>query len=150
MAARKGSQGHLEPGKIAHTAAQRKGKRHWKPTSDIPTMVDGVPKEEVLKPTGEHIADLGNLPELTGWQVEGGPTREEFCKVQKECPIVEGLGQQATAQVAGEASGDYHIYWENDLLYSEPKAPAIGAARVLVVPHCYRVFLLGLAHGIPL
>ncbi|KAJ1187171.1 hypothetical protein NDU88_003950 [Pleurodeles waltl] len=151
MAAREGSQGRLEPGKMAQTAAKRKGKRCGKPASNVPMVVDGVPEEEEApEPTGEDIADLGKLPELAGWQVEGGPTRAEFCKVQKEGPTLEGLRQQATAQAAGDASSTHHIYWENDLLYSEHKIPGPGAARVLVVPQCYQTFLLGLAHDIPL
>ncbi|KAJ1216254.1 hypothetical protein NDU88_003858 [Pleurodeles waltl] len=91
MAAQKGSQGSLVPGTMAQTAAQRKGKGCGKPASDIPTVVDGVPEEEAPEPTGEDIADLGNLPELAGRPVEGGKTREEFCKAQKECPTLEGL-----------------------------------------------------------
>ncbi|KAJ1093869.1 hypothetical protein NDU88_006960 [Pleurodeles waltl] len=150
MAAREGSQGCLEPGTMAQTAARRKGKRRGKPASNAPTVVDTAPEEEEApEPTGEDVPDLGNLPELAGWQVEGGPTRTEFCKAQKECPTLEGLRQQATAQAAGDASGTHHIYWENDLLYSECKVPGPGTARVLVVPHCYRTFLLGLAHDIP-
>ncbi|KAJ1103662.1 hypothetical protein NDU88_001083 [Pleurodeles waltl] len=118
-AAREGSQGRLEPGTMTQTAAKRKGKRLRKPPSNVPTVVDGAPEEEEApEPTGEYIADLGNLPEPAGWQVEGGPTRAEFCMVQKECPTLEGLRQQATAQAAGDASGNHHIYWENDLLYS--------------------------------
>ncbi|KAJ1198142.1 hypothetical protein NDU88_001986 [Pleurodeles waltl] len=148
MAAQEGGQGHLEPGTMAQTVAKRKGKRRGKPPSNVPTVVDRAPEEEEApEPTGEDIADLGNLPELAGWQLEGGPTRAEFCKVQKKCPTLEGLRRQATAQAAGDASGNNH--WENDLLYSEPKVPGPGAARVLVVPQCYRAFLLDLAHYIP-
>ncbi|KAJ1179816.1 hypothetical protein NDU88_005049 [Pleurodeles waltl] len=151
MAAWEGSQGHLKLETMAQTVANRKGKRHGKPTSDVPMVVDGVPvEEEFPEPTGEDIADLGNLPELSGWQVEGWSNRAEFCKAQKECPTLQGLRHQATAQAAGEACSDHHLYWENDLLYSEPKTPVIGAARVLVVTQCYRAFLLELAHDIPL
>ncbi|KAJ1123235.1 hypothetical protein NDU88_001708 [Pleurodeles waltl] len=76
MATWEGSQGRLEPGKLAQTAAKRKGKRRRKPASNVPTVVDEAPEEEEApEPTGEDIADLGNLPELAGWQVEGGPTR---------------------------------------------------------------------------
>ncbi|KAJ1217648.1 hypothetical protein NDU88_005241 [Pleurodeles waltl] len=70
MVAREGSQGRLEPGTMAQTAAKRKGKMRGKPTSEVPTVVDGAPEEEEApEPTGEDIADLGNLPELAGWQV---------------------------------------------------------------------------------
>ncbi|KAJ1210123.1 hypothetical protein NDU88_005491 [Pleurodeles waltl] len=139
MAAREGSQVRLEPGTMAQTAAKRKGKRCGKPASNVPTVVDGAPEEEEApEPTGEDIADLGNLPELAGWQVEGGPTRAEVCKTQKECPTLDGLRQQATSQAAGDASGTHHIYWENDLLYSEPKVPGPGTAHVRAVPQCYR------------
>ncbi|KAJ1130275.1 hypothetical protein NDU88_008629 [Pleurodeles waltl] len=62
MAAREGSQGRLEPGNMAQTAAKRKGKRCGKPASDVPTVVDRAPEEEAPEPTGEDIADLGNLP----------------------------------------------------------------------------------------
>ncbi|KAJ1129309.1 hypothetical protein NDU88_007680 [Pleurodeles waltl] len=150
MADREGSQGRLEPGTMAQRAAKRRGKGRGKPVPEVPAVVDGAPEEEAPEPTGEDIATLGDLPELAGWQVEGGPTREEFCKAQKECPTLEGLRKQASDQAAGEASGDHHIYWENDLLYSEPKVPAFGAARALVVPQYYQTFLLGLAHDIPL
>ncbi|KAJ1199304.1 hypothetical protein NDU88_003141 [Pleurodeles waltl] len=118
MAAGVGSQRHLEPGTMAQTTAKRRGKRHGKLVPEVPAVIDGVPEEEAPEPTGEDIATLGDLPELPGWQVEGGPTREEFCKAQKECPTLEDMRQQASAQAAGEASGDHHIYWENDLLYS--------------------------------
>ncbi|KAJ1149007.1 hypothetical protein NDU88_001828 [Pleurodeles waltl] len=92
MAGREGSQGRLEPGTMAQTAAKRKGKRRGKPASDVPTVVDGAPEEEEApEPTGEDIDDLGNLPELAGWQGEGGPTMAEFCKAQKECPTLEDL-----------------------------------------------------------
>ncbi|KAJ1143845.1 hypothetical protein NDU88_010147 [Pleurodeles waltl] len=150
MADREGSQGHLEPGTMAQRAAKRRDEGRGKPAPEVPTVADGAPEEETPEPTGEDIATLGDLPELAGWQVEGGPTREEFCKAQKECPTLEGLRKQALNQAAGDASGNHHLYWENDLLYSEPRVPVFGAARVLVVPQCYRAFLLGLAHDIPL
>ncbi|KAJ1137627.1 hypothetical protein NDU88_004025 [Pleurodeles waltl] len=143
MAAQEGSQGHLELGRMALTAAKERGKGCGKPVPELPAVVDGVPEEEAPEPTREDIAALGDLTDLAGWQVEGGPTREEFCKEQKECPTLEGLRQQG----AGEASGDHLIYWENDLLYREPKVPEAGAAHVLLVTQCYRAFLLGL--GIP-
>ncbi|KAJ1101479.1 hypothetical protein NDU88_006546 [Pleurodeles waltl] len=54
------------------------------------------------------------------------------------------------ARAADEASGNHHIYWENDILYSEPKLLEAGAACVLVVPQSYWAFLLGLAHSTPL
>ncbi|KAJ1099010.1 hypothetical protein NDU88_004114 [Pleurodeles waltl] len=111
---------------MAQTASQKEGKGHGKRASDIPMVVDVVPEEEAPETTGEDIADVGNLPELADCQVEGGPTREEFCKAQKECPTLEGLRQQASPQAAGKASGDHHLYWENDLLYSEPKVPQNG------------------------
>ncbi|KAJ1174993.1 hypothetical protein NDU88_000284 [Pleurodeles waltl] len=151
MAPREGSPGRLEPGKMAQTAAKEGSQRRGKPASNVPTVVDEAPEEEEApEPTGEDIAALGNLPELAGWQVEGGPTREAFCKAQKECPTLEGLRKQATDHTAGDASGAHHIYWENDLLYSERRIPGPGTHRVLVVPQCYRKFLLGLAHDIPL
>ncbi|KAJ1123242.1 hypothetical protein NDU88_001715 [Pleurodeles waltl] len=83
MADREGSQGRLEPGTMAQTTAKRRGKGRGKPDPEVPAVVDGVPEEEASEPTGEDIAALGDLPELAGWQVEGGPTREEFCKAQK-------------------------------------------------------------------
>ncbi|KAJ1088550.1 hypothetical protein NDU88_001707 [Pleurodeles waltl] len=126
MATREGSQGHLEPGTIAHTAAKRKGNGCGKPVPDVPAVVDGVPEEEAVDPLEEDNAALGNLPEPFGCHVEGGLTREEFCKAQKECPTLEGLSRQAAAQAAGEASGDHHIYWENDFLYSEPGYRKLG------------------------
>ncbi|KAJ1123211.1 hypothetical protein NDU88_001684 [Pleurodeles waltl] len=110
MADREGSQGHLEPGTMAQRTAKRRGKGRGKPVPEVPAVVDWVLEEEAPKPTGEDIATLGDLPELAGWQVEGGPTREEFYKAQKECPTLEGMRKQASAQAAGEASGDHHIY----------------------------------------
>ncbi|KAJ1164946.1 hypothetical protein NDU88_005378 [Pleurodeles waltl] len=148
MAARERSQGCLEPGTMAQRAAKRKGKGCGKPVPDVPAVVDRVREEEAPEPTGEDISALGNLPEFAGCQVEGGPTREDFFKEQKECPTLEGLRQQAAAQAEGEASGNHHIYWENDLPYSEPKVLEAGAAGVLVVHQCYRAFLLGLAHDV--
>ncbi|KAJ1216045.1 hypothetical protein NDU88_003651 [Pleurodeles waltl] len=69
MAAREGSHGRLEPGKMAQTAAQEGGQGRGKPASNVPTVVDEVPEEEEApEPTGEDIAALGNLPELAGWQ----------------------------------------------------------------------------------
>ncbi|KAJ1166161.1 hypothetical protein NDU88_006570, partial [Pleurodeles waltl] len=38
----------------------------------------------------------------------------------------------------------HQIYWEDNLLHSEPQAPVHGTTRVLVVPQCYRAFLLEL------
>ncbi|KAJ1097981.1 hypothetical protein NDU88_003097 [Pleurodeles waltl] len=100
MADRKGSQGCLEPGTMAQTTAKRRGKGRGKPVPEVPAVVDGVPEEEAPEPTGEDIGTLGDLPELAGWQVECGPTREEFCKAQKECPTLQGMRKQASAQAA--------------------------------------------------
>ncbi|KAJ1105481.1 hypothetical protein NDU88_002887 [Pleurodeles waltl] len=136
---------------MAQTATKRKDKRRGKPASEVPMVVNGASEEEAApEPIGVDIAALSNLPELAGWQAEGGPTRAEFCKAQKEFPALEGQRQQAEAQAAGEASDNHHIYWENCLLYSEPKVLGPGATDVLVVPQCYWAFLLGLAHDIPL
>ena len=77
---------------MAQTIAMERGRGRGKPAPEIPAVeVDGVPEEEVPEPTEEDIATLGDLPELAGWQVEDGPTREEFCKAQKECPTLEGM-----------------------------------------------------------
>ncbi|KAJ1107728.1 hypothetical protein NDU88_005117 [Pleurodeles waltl] len=130
MAANQGSQEPLEPETVAQgTAKKRKGRGCGKPAPEVPTV-----REE---------AD----PE---WQQEGGPTREAFCTAQQECPTLEGLRQQAAPQAAGEAPGTHLIYWEDGLLYSEPKVPEPGSARMLLVPQCFRAFLLGLAHDVPL
>ncbi|KAJ1130022.1 hypothetical protein NDU88_008380 [Pleurodeles waltl] len=110
MADREGSQGCLEPGTMAQRTAKSRGKGRGKPVPEVPAVADGAPEEEAPEPAGEDIATLGDLPELAGWQVEGGPTREEFCKAQKECPTLEGLRKQASTQAEGEASGDHHIY----------------------------------------
>ncbi|KAJ1121899.1 hypothetical protein NDU88_000408 [Pleurodeles waltl] len=150
MAAWEGSQGHVEPGRMAQRAAKERGNGCGKPVPEVSAVVGGVPVEEAPEPNGEDIAALDDLPELACWQVEGGSTREEFCKAQGECPILVGLRQHALAQAAGEASGDHLIYWEDDLLYSEPKVPEGRAARVVVVPQCYQTFLRGLPHDIRL
>ncbi|KAJ1198964.1 hypothetical protein NDU88_002802 [Pleurodeles waltl] len=100
MADREGSQGRLEPGTMAQRIAKKRGKGHGKPVPEVPAVVDRVSEEEAPEPTGEDIATLGDLPELAGWQVEGGPTREEFCKAQKEWPTLEGMRKQASAQEA--------------------------------------------------
>ncbi|XP_069068400.1 unconventional myosin-XV [Pleurodeles waltl] len=114
MAARQGSQVkgvwslEQQPKQLLRTGV----KGHRKPFPEIPAVeVDGVPEEEAPEPTGEDIVALGDLPELVGWKVEGGHTWEEFCKAQKECPILEGQRQQASAHAAGEASGNHLIYW---------------------------------------
>ncbi|KAJ1172354.1 hypothetical protein NDU88_004201 [Pleurodeles waltl] len=108
------------------------------------------PEGDTPEPTGEQVAEVGEVPELSQWQQEGGPTREAFCAAQKTCPTLDGLRQQAADQAAGKEPGSHLIYWEDDLLYSESKVPEPGSARVLVVPQCFRAFLLGLAHDVPL
>ncbi|KAJ1115200.1 hypothetical protein NDU88_003426 [Pleurodeles waltl] len=152
MAANQGSQEPLEPETVAQgTAKKRKGRGRGKPAPEVPTVrEEAEPEGDALEPTGEQVVELGEVPELSQWQQEGGPTREAFCIAQKECPTLEGLRQQAAAQAAGEAPGTHLIYWEDGLLYSEPKVPEPGSARMLVVPQCFRAFLLGLAHDVPL
>ncbi|KAJ1199297.1 hypothetical protein NDU88_003134 [Pleurodeles waltl] len=152
MAANQGSQEPLEPETVAQgTAKKRKGRRRGKPAPEVPTVrEEAEPEGDAPEPTGEQVAELGEVPELSQWQQEGGPTREVFCTAQKECPTLEGLRQQAAAQAAGGAPGTHLIYWEDGLLYSEPKVPEPGSARMLVVPQGFRTFLLGLAHDVPL
>ncbi|KAJ1206276.1 hypothetical protein NDU88_001685 [Pleurodeles waltl] len=152
MAANQGSQEPLKPETVAQGIAKKsKGRGHGKPAPEVPTVwEEAEPEGDAPEPTGEQVAELGEIPELSQWQQEGGPTREAFCTAQKECPTLEGLRRQAEAQAAGEAPGTHLIYWEDGPLYSEPKVPEPGSARMLVVPQCFRAFLLGLAHDVPL
>ncbi|KAJ1117511.1 hypothetical protein NDU88_005710 [Pleurodeles waltl] len=152
MEARQGNQEPLEPETVAQgTAKKRKGRGHGKLAPEVPTVwEEAMPEHDALEPTGEQVAELGEVPELLQWQQERGPTRETFCAAQTTCPTLEGLQQQVADQVAGKEPGSHLIYWEDDLQYSEPKVPEPGSARVLVVPQCLRAFLLGLAHDAPL
>ncbi|KAJ1099275.1 hypothetical protein NDU88_004377 [Pleurodeles waltl] len=148
IAARERSEGCLEPGRIAQTAAKERGKGNEKPVPEVPAVVDGVPEEEAPEPIRKEIAALGALPELAGWKVEGGPNKKELCKAQKECPTLVSLRQQALAQAAGEASGDYLIYWENDLLYSELKGAKERSAFSTPEEHYqFRVMPFGLKNA---
>ncbi|KAJ1148848.1 hypothetical protein NDU88_001672 [Pleurodeles waltl] len=128
MAARQGNQEPLEPETVAQrTAKKRKGRGRGKPAPEVPTVREETEHEgDAPEPTGEQVAELGEVPELLQWQQEGGPTREAFCAAQKTCPTLEGLRQQAADQAAGKEPGSHVISWEDDLLYSEPKVPEPG------------------------
>ncbi|KAJ1081105.1 hypothetical protein NDU88_001289 [Pleurodeles waltl] len=140
VAARQSGQELLEPERVAQWTAP-----------EVPTVrEEEEPEGDAPEPTGEQVAELGEVPELSQWQQEGGPTREVFCAAQRTCPTLDGLRQQVADQAAGKEPGLHLIYWEDDLLYSEPKVPEPGSAHVLVVPQCFRAFLLGLAHDVPL
>ena len=39
----------------------------------------------------EDFAAMGDIPQLSRWQAEGGPTRKEFCRAYQHCPNLEGL-----------------------------------------------------------
>ncbi|KAJ1099129.1 hypothetical protein NDU88_004233 [Pleurodeles waltl] len=134
MAARHGNQEPLEPETVAQgTAKKRKGRGRRKPAPKVPTVQEEAePEGDTPEPTVEQVAELGEVPELLQWQQEGGPTREAFCAAQKSCPTLEGLWQQAADQAAGKETGSHLIYWEDDLLYSEPKVPEPGSARMVM------------------
>ncbi|KAJ1127697.1 hypothetical protein NDU88_006090 [Pleurodeles waltl] len=136
MAARQGNQEPLEPETVGQgTEKKKKGRGCGKPAPEVPTVrEEAEPEGDSQEPTGEQVAELGEVPDLSQWQQEGGPTREAFCAAQKSCPTLEGLRQQSADQAAGKEPGSHLIYWEDDLLYSEPKVPEPGSARVLVVP----------------
>ncbi|XP_078496945.1 uncharacterized protein LOC144753011 [Lissotriton helveticus] len=150
--AQRGSSPGLDPGTMAQPAAKKgQTRRQEKPASaSTPHVTDRPPAVVSQESVEGEVVSLEDLPIPAEWHVEAGPTREEFCKGQKECPTLEGLRRQAEAQAAGNVAGHYHIYWEDGLLYSEPKVPLPGSSRALVVPQRYRAFLLELAHEIPL
>ncbi|KAJ1139371.1 hypothetical protein NDU88_005745 [Pleurodeles waltl] len=139
LAARQGNQEPLEPETVAQgTAKKRKGRGRGKPAPEVLTVwEDAEPEGDTLEPTEEQVAELGEVPELSQCQQEGGPTREAFCAAQRTCPTLEGLRLQAADQVAGKEPGSHLIYWEDDLLYSEPKvlpawvSPCAGGTPVL-------------------
>ncbi|KAJ1121077.1 hypothetical protein NDU88_009205 [Pleurodeles waltl] len=127
MAARQGDQETLEPERVAQVSVRRKDKGSGKPASEVPTVQEEAePEGEALEPTGEQVAELGEVPRLSKWQQEGGPTREAFCEAQKSCPTLEGLWHQAADQASGKEPGSHLIYWEDSLLYIEPKVPEPG------------------------
>ncbi|KAJ1188171.1 hypothetical protein NDU88_004935 [Pleurodeles waltl] len=97
MAAHQSDQGALEPERVSQVPARkRKGKGCGKPATEVPTVREvAEPVGNAPEPTGEQVAELGEVPELTHWQQEGCPTREEFCEAQKSCPTLEGLRRQA-------------------------------------------------------
>ena len=88
MAAQGKCQSDVEPGKMTQAAAHKKrGRRRGKPAPEIPTVREETdPEGATPEPTEEDIAALRDLPQLSGWQTEGGPNREEFCRAQKQCP----------------------------------------------------------------
>ncbi|KAJ1088359.1 hypothetical protein NDU88_001516 [Pleurodeles waltl] len=104
MAARQGNQEPLEPETVAQgTAKKRKGRGRGKPAPEVPTVREEVePEGDAPEPIGKQVAELGEVPELSQWQQEGGPTREAFCAAQKTCPTLDGLQQQAADQAAGK------------------------------------------------
>ncbi|KAJ1188673.1 hypothetical protein NDU88_005432 [Pleurodeles waltl] len=111
MAANLGSQEPLEPETVAQgTAKKRKGRGRRKQAPEVPAVWEEAESEgDAPEPTGEQLAELGEVPELSQWQQEGGPTREAFCTAQQECPTLEGLRQLAAAPAAGEAPGTHLI-----------------------------------------
>ncbi|KAJ1187594.1 hypothetical protein NDU88_004369 [Pleurodeles waltl] len=135
MAACQGGQEPLKPETVAQgTAKKRKGRGLQKPVPEFPTVwEEAEPEGDALELTGEQVAEMAEVPQLSQWQQEEGPTKEAFCEAQKMCPTLEGLRQQAAAQAAGEELGSHLIYWKYGLLYNEPKVPEPESAHVLVL-----------------
>ncbi|KAJ1216072.1 hypothetical protein NDU88_003678 [Pleurodeles waltl] len=129
MDALEGSQEHLESGTMAQAAGTRcEGKECGKPAPEVPAFqIYEAPIEDAPEPTGggDNTAAQGIMLEVLGSQVNG-PPRQEFCKAHKEFLTLEVLKWQAEALAAGDTSGGYLLYYENDLLYSEPKVLGVG------------------------
>ena len=111
MATQGKCQSSLDPRIVAQAAAKKGNVRGCvKPAPEIPTGgEEAKPDGTAPKPNGEDIAALGNIPKLSGWQAEGGPTREEFCRAQQHCTNLEGLRRQADAQAAIDTYGNHLI-----------------------------------------
>ncbi|KAJ1167473.1 hypothetical protein NDU88_007864 [Pleurodeles waltl] len=151
QAAQQGNAGHLDPGTMGQASKKkRKGTGSGLPA---PTSTEG---QEESNPEGEDLNSEGGtpslqtLPDLAELQGAGGPTREDLCQGQRECPTLEGLRQTAARQEQGDTSGTHKVYWEDGVLYTEARTLKEGATRRVVVPQKYREFLLTLSHDIPL
>ena len=77
MATQERSQGSLE--KWPRQLLKTKGRGWGKSAPEIPIV--GEEADTAPELTGEDIAALGDTPQLSGWQADGGPTREDFCKL---------------------------------------------------------------------
>ena len=93
MAARKWSHKDLEPKTVAQVPVRKRRDRgRGKPVLEVPTVREEAdPEGDSPVPTGEDIFALGVLPELAEWRAAVAPSQAEFCKVQKECPTLEGI-----------------------------------------------------------
>ncbi|KAJ1130785.1 hypothetical protein NDU88_009132 [Pleurodeles waltl] len=151
QAAQQGNAGHLDPGTMGQ--ASKKKRKSTGSGLPAPTSTEG---QEESNPEGEDLNSEGGtpslqtLPDLAELQGAGGPTREDLCQGQRECPTLEGLRQTAARQEQGDTSGTHKVYWEDGVLYTEARALKEGATRRVVVPQKYREFLLTLSHDIPL
>ena len=66
---------------MAQTAAKIRRQTSGKPALTVPPEVEEAePEGPAPEPTDEDIAILGEIPQLSSWQAEGGPSREKFCK----------------------------------------------------------------------
>ncbi|KAJ1219283.1 hypothetical protein NDU88_006852 [Pleurodeles waltl] len=70
MAACQGGQEPLEPETVAQgTPKKRKGRGHRKQAPEVPTVrEEAEPEGDAPEPTGEQLAELGEVPELSRWQ----------------------------------------------------------------------------------
>ncbi|KAJ1117829.1 hypothetical protein NDU88_006025 [Pleurodeles waltl] len=106
QAAQQGSAGHLDPG----TMGQASKKKRKGTGSGLPAPTSTEDQEE-SNPEGEDQTSEGGplplqaLPDLAELQGAGGPTREELCQGQRECPTLEGLRQTAARQEQGDTVG---------------------------------------------
>ncbi|KAJ1218284.1 hypothetical protein NDU88_005867 [Pleurodeles waltl] len=108
MAARQGGQEPVEPETVAQGTTKKN--KDGKPAPEVPTVrEEAEPEGDAPEPAGEQVAELGEVPELSQWQQEGGHTREAFGEAQMTCPTLEGLQQQATGKAAGKEPGSHLI-----------------------------------------
>lgn len=105
--------------------------------------MDGAPVVATPEPTEEGTDSFGDLPTLAGWYVEGRYAKEDLCGAKRECPALESMRKQAEAQAVGDVPGSYHIYCENNLVYSEPKSSCVLESKGPGVP----LMLQGLPTG---
>ncbi|KAJ1110502.1 hypothetical protein NDU88_007853 [Pleurodeles waltl] len=150
QAAQQGSAGHLDPGTMGQASKKKRKHRVWLASPYKYRGSGGIQTEgEDLTSEGGPLS-LQALPDVAELKGAGGPTREELCQGQRECPTLEGLRQTAARQEQGDTSGTHKVYWEDGVLYTEARDPKPGATRRVVVPQMYREFLSTLSHEIPL
>ncbi|XP_069506283.1 vomeronasal type-2 receptor 26-like [Ambystoma mexicanum] len=91
-----------------------------------------VGEEPEDSPVGE-VLNPEDHPDLQCLLAEGGPSRSDFYKGQRECHSVEGLRKQALSQAQGEVPRTFRIHWEGELLVREPTKPEPGALKSGVI-----------------